>query len=85
MRPLLLRLVVLFLSALPLFAQQPGDDVQVLSRKLYAAVTGDEDFATVVGINETVPALEAAGADFIFGRNEPANQNFHTWVKKLTV
>jgi phenylpropionate dioxygenase-like ring-hydroxylating dioxygenase large terminal subunit len=53
-------------------------------RKLYAAVTGDEDFATVIGINETVPALHAAGVDFLFGRNEPANQNFHSWVGKLT-
>jgi phenylpropionate dioxygenase-like ring-hydroxylating dioxygenase large terminal subunit len=53
-------------------------------RKLYAAVTGDEDFATVIGINETAPALQAAGVDFLFGRNEPANQNFHTWVNKLT-
>ena len=53
-------------------------------RKLYAAVTGDEDFATVIGINETVAALHAAGNDFLFGRNEPANQNFHAWVAKLT-
>ena len=53
-------------------------------RKLYAAVTGDEDFATVIGINDTVAALQAAGRDFLFGRNEPANQNFHTWVAKLS-
>ena len=52
-------------------------------RKLYAAVTGDEDFATVLGINDTVPALDGH-TDFLFGRNEPANQNLHTWVAKLT-
>jgi hypothetical protein len=53
-------------------------------RKLYEAVTGDEDFATVIGINGSVPALQAAGKNFLFGKNEPANQNFHTWVAKLT-
>lgn len=51
-------------------------------RKLYAAVTGDEDFATVLRINESLPAI--ADHDFLFGRNEGGNQNLHTWVAKLT-
>jgi hypothetical protein len=51
-------------------------------RVLYTAITGDEDFATVLSINRSLPAL--AGTDFIFGRNESGNQNLHRWVEKLT-
>ncbi len=61
MRPLLLRLVVLFLSALPLFAQQPGDDVQVLSRKLYAAVDAqkwDDAISVLLRLNELQPQTQ---------------------------
>ena len=52
------------------------------TRVLYAAVTGDEDFATVVGINQALPAI--ADDVFLFGKNEPGNQNLHNWVAKLT-
>ena len=51
-------------------------------RKLYAAITGDEDFDTVIDINRTIPGM--CGADFVFGRNESGNQNLHTWVATLT-
>jgi nitrite reductase/ring-hydroxylating ferredoxin subunit len=51
-------------------------------RTLYAAITGDEDFSTVLSINRTLPAL--GGTDFIFGRNESGNQNLHRWVERLT-
>lgn len=47
----------------------------------YARITGVEDFATVIGINDTLPAL--TGTDFLFGRNESGNQNLHSWVAKL--
>lgn len=50
-------------------------------RKLYAAVTGDEDFSTVMQINRAFPAM--ATDDFLFGRNESGNQNLHTWTAKL--
>ena len=50
-------------------------------RKLYAAVTGDEDFSTVMQINRAFPAM--ATDDFLFGRNESGNQNLHTWAAKL--
>ncbi len=50
-------------------------------RKLYAQVTGDEDFATGFKINR---ALQAIGDDnFRFGRNERGNQNLHQWIDKL--
>jgi nitrite reductase/ring-hydroxylating ferredoxin subunit len=51
-------------------------------RNIYAAITGDEDFRTVLSINRALPAL--AGTDFIFGRNESGNQNLHRWVERLT-
>lgn len=50
-------------------------------RKAYAAITGDEDFSTVIDINRTIPGM--AGVDFLFGRNESGNQNLHTWVARL--
>ena len=50
-------------------------------RKLYAQVTGDEDFATGFKINR---GLNAIGDDGIrFGRNEGGNQNLHRWVDRL--
>ena len=49
-------------------------------RKVYAAITGEEDFGTVVNINRALPAM--GGTDFIFGRNESGNQNLHGWVEK---
>jgi len=50
-------------------------------RKVYAAITADEDFSTVMSINRTLPSL--AGTDFLLGRNESGNQNLHRWVAKL--
>ena len=50
-------------------------------RKLYADVTGDEDFATGFKI---MAALDALGDDsFRYGRNERGNQNFHTWIARI--
>jgi phenylpropionate dioxygenase-like ring-hydroxylating dioxygenase large terminal subunit len=51
-------------------------------RELYTAVTRDEDFTTVLGINRNLAAL--GDRPFLFGRNELGNQNLHTWVGKLT-
>ena len=49
-------------------------------RKLYADVTGDEDFATGFKI---MAALDALGDDsFRYGRNERGNQNFHRWIAR---
>lgn len=51
-------------------------------RVMYTAVTRDEDFATVLGINGSLSAI--ADESFLFGRNETGNQNLHTWVDRLT-
>jgi phenylpropionate dioxygenase-like ring-hydroxylating dioxygenase large terminal subunit len=50
-------------------------------RVTYGAVTRDEDFVTVVGINRGLPAF--GDGSFLFGRNESGNQNLHRWVEKL--
>ncbi|MGD9995932.1 MAG: aromatic ring-hydroxylating dioxygenase subunit alpha [Ilumatobacteraceae bacterium] len=50
-------------------------------RQLYARVTADEDFVTVMGIGRRLAAL---GDDvFRFGRNEMGNQNLHAWLSRL--
>jgi phenylpropionate dioxygenase-like ring-hydroxylating dioxygenase large terminal subunit len=57
----------------------PGQMEEMEQRRIaYTAITRDEDFATVIGINNGLPAL--AGTDFLFGRNESGNQNLHRWV-----
>jgi phenylpropionate dioxygenase-like ring-hydroxylating dioxygenase large terminal subunit len=50
-------------------------------RALYEAVTGEEDFSTVMKITAALPAV--ADDVFRFGRNERGNQNLHQWVEKL--
>ncbi len=50
-------------------------------RLLYAAVTRDEDFSTVMKITGALPAMR--DDYFRFGRNEVGNQNVHSWVDKL--
>ena len=50
-------------------------------RRMYAAVTADEDFVTVMAIGRR---LDALGDDvFRFGRNEMGNQNLHRWLAEL--
>ena len=50
-------------------------------RKLYAEVTGQEDFVTGFRINRNLGAL---GDDHIrFGHNERGNQNLHNWIDAL--
>ena len=51
------------------------------SRGDWAGQLGDEDFSTVMQINQAFPAM--ADDDFLFGRNESGNQNLHTWTAKL--
>jgi phenylpropionate dioxygenase-like ring-hydroxylating dioxygenase large terminal subunit len=50
-------------------------------RALYEAVTGEEDFSTVMKITAALPSI--ADDVFRFGRNELGNQNLHQWVEKL--
>ena len=50
-------------------------------RALYAAVTSEEDFGTVMKITAALPAI--ADDDFRFGRNERGNQNLHRWIDAL--
>jgi nitrite reductase/ring-hydroxylating ferredoxin subunit len=68
-------------SRVPLDTPELRDEIEA-RRILYAAITGDEDFGTVLGINRVLPGME--GQDFLFGRNESGNQNLHNWVAKLT-
>lgn len=53
-------------------------------RQLYADVTYDEDFVTVMDITRRVDVLAESGDVFRFGRNEMGNQNLHRWVDRLT-
>jgi hypothetical protein len=60
-----------------------GDRVPAAEEKrlTYMAVVRDEDCATIFGINE---ALDAIGdGHFLFGRNEPANQQLHRTIAAL--
>jgi phenylpropionate dioxygenase-like ring-hydroxylating dioxygenase large terminal subunit len=50
-------------------------------RTLYAHVTSQEDFVTGFKINRALGAI--ADDCFRFGRNEPANQNLHSWIDAL--
>jgi phenylpropionate dioxygenase-like ring-hydroxylating dioxygenase large terminal subunit len=50
-------------------------------RLVYEQVVRDEDCATVFGINDNLSAM--ADQDFLFGRNEPANQHLHRQIRAL--
>lgn len=52
------------------------------ARQVYADVTGDEDFVTVLGITDSMPSI--ANECLMFGRNECGNQNLHSWIERLT-
>jgi hypothetical protein len=67
-------------SRVPLASAEPRQEMET-RRKLYAAITCEEDFGTVLDINRTLPGM--VGTDFLFGRNESGNQNLHRWVDKL--
>ena len=71
------------------YFRAPLEDEETLAkaeakRQLYAAVTADEDFVTVVNITRRVGVLADDGHVFRFGRNEVGNQNLHRWVHRLT-
>ena len=68
------------------YYRQPveGEEATALAetrRKLYAQVTGDEDFATGFKINRGLAAIP--DGHFRFGRNEGGNQNLHRWIDRL--
>ena len=69
------------------FREPLVDDVAIADaeakRKLYADVTYDEDFVTVMDITRRVDVLADAGEVFRFGRNEVGNQNLHRWIATL--
>jgi phenylpropionate dioxygenase-like ring-hydroxylating dioxygenase large terminal subunit len=50
-------------------------------RKLYAAVTGQEDFLTGFKITKALDSI--CDDDFRFGRNERGNQHLHSWINAL--
>ena len=61
------------------YYRQPvvGEQVAIaeVKRKTYEAVVRDEDCATIFGINDGLAAV--SDGHFLFGRNEPGNQNLH--------
>ncbi len=61
-----------------------GDMVAVAEekRQTYEAVVRDEDCATIFGINDGLAAV--GDGHFVFGRNEPANQQLHRTIARLT-
>lgn len=68
------------------YNREPLDNPDTLAeieqrRLTYAAITGDEDFGTVLGINRGLPSF--GDRSFILGRNESGNQNLHAWVARL--
>jgi carnitine monooxygenase subunit len=68
------------------YYRQPveGEEVEAMAetrRKLYAQVTGDEDFATGFKINRGLSAIP--DGHFRFGRNEGGNQNLHRWIDRI--
>jgi phenylpropionate dioxygenase-like ring-hydroxylating dioxygenase large terminal subunit len=69
------------------FREQLVDDVAIADaeakRQLYADVTYDEDFVTVMDITRRVDVLAEAGDVFRFGRNEVGNQNLHRWIASM--
>jgi phenylpropionate dioxygenase-like ring-hydroxylating dioxygenase large terminal subunit len=69
------------------FREPLVDDVAMADaeakRQLYADVTYDEDFVTVMDITRRVDVLAEAGDVFRFGRNEVGNQNLHRWIATL--
>ena len=69
------------------FREPLVDDVAIADaeakRRLYADVTYDEDFVTVMDITRRVDVLADAGDVFRFGRNEVGNQNLHRWIATL--
>ena len=44
-------------------------------------VVREEDYRTGLGIQSALAS--GANREFVFGRNEPCNQNFHRWVDRL--
>jgi nitrite reductase/ring-hydroxylating ferredoxin subunit len=44
-------------------------------------VVTEEDYKTGLGIQAALAS--GANTEFLFGRNEPGNQNFHAWVDRL--
>lgn len=68
------------------YARSPIDDelakVMEQRRQLYASVTADEDFFTVLQVTKALAALP--DDDVVrYGRNEPGNQNVHRWIDEL--
>ncbi len=61
------------------YYRQPvvGEQVAIaeVKRQTYEAVVRDEDCATIFGINDGLAAV--TDGHFLFGRNEPGNQNLH--------
>lgn len=68
------------------FYREPveGDMVEVAEQKrqTYEAVVRDEDCATIFQIGDALPGM--GDRHFVFGRNEPANQNLHRAIAEMT-
>ncbi len=51
-------------------------------RLTYEQVVRDEDCATIFGISEALPSMDASPV--VFGRNEPGNQRLHEFIREVT-
>ncbi|MEZ5271541.1 MAG: aromatic ring-hydroxylating dioxygenase subunit alpha [Ilumatobacteraceae bacterium] len=66
----------------PLDPADTADVDKALERVRYLEfVVQEEDYATGLAIGRNLPAMAGAAQAFVFGRNELANQRFHSWVR----
>ena len=66
----------------PLDPADTADVDKALERVRYLEfVVQEEDYATGLAIGRNLPAMAGAAQAFVFGRNEMANQRFHSWVR----
>jgi phenylpropionate dioxygenase-like ring-hydroxylating dioxygenase large terminal subunit len=68
-----------------LAAQKPTTPEAIAAADAFSALVlqavQDEDYAIVAGVQANLPAF--ADQHFVFGRNEPAVQNYHSWVQRF--
>jgi phenylpropionate dioxygenase-like ring-hydroxylating dioxygenase large terminal subunit len=68
-----------------LSARPPADEAALATTRAFSAMTlqavQEEDYAIGFGIQQALGS--GANRDFLFGRNEPAVQNYHRWVERF--
>ena len=70
-----------------LVAKKPGNDEEIAASQMFSDLVlqavEQEDYAIGFGIQAGIDS--GANHEFIFGRNEPAVQNYHQWVARFMV